>query len=188
MTGSAQPLHADATDVLTRWHPPDATQSALRRRYLRHLADHDDAVWRTCRPDHLTASALVVSADRRHVLLTLHATLKRWLQMGGHCEVTDRTLAEAARREAVEESGIPTLHLDPEPVLLSLHRVPCGPIRPAHHLDVQYVASAPVGAAAEPSDESDDLRWFDVAVLPAGADDSVRSLVQRSLARLTPGR
>ena len=29
-----------------------------------------------------------------------------WLQMGGHCEPGDTTLADAALREAAEESGI----------------------------------------------------------------------------------
>ena len=177
-------LHADAVDVLRRWRPPDSEQSRLRRLYLDHLRANADGVWRECCPDHVTASALVVSADGSRVLLTLHRRLRRWLQTGGHCEQADTTLASAARREAVEESGITDLVVDEAPVLLSRHPVPCGPLRPAHHLDVQYVAVAPHGAEPVVSEESDDVRWFLAGSLPAGTDDSVRALVAHALRRL----
>jgi 8-oxo-dGTP pyrophosphatase MutT (NUDIX family) len=183
-------LHADATAVLSGWQPPDPAQASLREAYLRHLRRHPDGVWRGCRPDHLTASALVLSADRARVLLTLHGKVRRWLQLGGHCEPADATLAAAARREAVEESGIADLVLDEAPVLLSHHEVPCGPVLPAHHLDVQYVAHAPADAEAVRSAESEDLRWFAVDALPDDTDDSVRALVQHALrrGRLSRGR
>jgi 8-oxo-dGTP pyrophosphatase MutT (NUDIX family) len=178
-------LHADATDVLTRWCAPDAGQSALRERYLQHLRQRTDGVWRECRPDHVTASALVLSADRTRVLLTLHRKIGRWLQLGGHCEPGDQTLAGAAHREAVEESGIGDLDLDDVPVLLSRHEVPCGPLRPAHHLDVQYLARAADDAVAVRSVESADLRWFPVDALPVETDASVRALVDHALRRAT---
>jgi 8-oxo-dGTP pyrophosphatase MutT (NUDIX family) len=177
-------LHADATGVLSRWRPPDAEQAALRAHYLRHLAARDDAVWRECRPDHLTASALLVSADGTRVLLTLHRKIGRWLQLGGHCEPGDATLADAARREAVEESGISDPALDEVPVLLSRHEVPCGPVRPAHHLDVQYVAQVPLDAVPVRSAESHDLRWFPVDALPVDTDASVRALVRQAMRRV----
>ncbi|HEX2175779.1 MAG TPA: NUDIX domain-containing protein [Nocardioidaceae bacterium] len=177
-------LHADATDVLTRWRPPDDAQAVLRRRYLAHLHERADGLWRECHPDHLTASTLLLSADRSRVLLTLHRKLRRWLQTGGHCERDDPTLAAAARREAVEESGIAGLTLDEVPVLLSHHEVPCGPLRPAHHLDVQYAAEVADGAVAVASHESADLRWFPVRALPPDTDDSVRALVHHALSRV----
>jgi 8-oxo-dGTP pyrophosphatase MutT (NUDIX family) len=176
-------LHADAVAVLSDWTAPGAEQERLRRGYLRHLGHHPHATSRDCVPDHLTASALVVSADRGRVLLTLHARIGRWLQTGGHCE-DDRTLAAAALREATEESGIPGLVIDPVPVLLSRHQVPCGPVRPASHLDVQHVCVAPEAAVSVRSEESLELAWFGVDALPDDTDDSVRSLVHASLMRL----
>jgi 8-oxo-dGTP pyrophosphatase MutT (NUDIX family) len=176
-------LHADAVAVLSDWAAPDGPQEAMRRRYLRHLHDHADAMSRHCTPAHLTASSLVVSSDHTRVLLTLHARLGRWLQTGGHCE-GDLFLAAAALRETREESGIPSLLIDPVPVLLSAHAEACGTVPAATHFDVQYLCLAPENAVAVHSEESLELAWFGVDKLPAGTDESVRALVHACLARL----
>lgn len=173
-------LHKDAVGVLESWHAPDAGQGELRRDYLAHLAAHPDGMWKPCKAGHLTGSVMILDAEHRHVLLTLHAKLKMWLQTGGHCERGDTSLAGAALREGAEESGIQGLTLlVPEPVNLDRHLVPC-----AWHLDVQYAAVAPPGAVESISDESLALRWFafdEVAELP---DRSVRSLLDRTRALL----
>ncbi len=174
-------LHANAVRTLQRWEPPHKRQRELRQTYLDHLGDHPDAMSRHCHPDHLTASALVVSDDRERVLLNLHGRYRIWMQFGGHCEPDDATLAEAALREAVEESGVEGLVLVGEqPAQLDVHEVWCGPIRPAHHLDVRYVAAAPTGAAGVASDESLDVRWFPRDALPAGLDAGLRELIDAS--------
>jgi 8-oxo-dGTP pyrophosphatase MutT (NUDIX family) len=180
----AASLHDDAVTVLSSWSPLDAAsaQEALRLDYLAFLDAHDDAMWRACVEGHLTASALVVSADRGSVLLTLHPKFDRWLQMGGHCEPADPTLRDAAAREALEESGIPGLVLSSHPVRLDRHRVGCH--GGSWHLDVQYVALAPSDAEHVISDESLELRWWPVDALPEDTDDSVRRLVATALASL----
>ncbi|MCX2969625.1 MULTISPECIES: NUDIX hydrolase [Streptomyces] len=173
-------LHADAVRVLTRWPPPEPAQDELRRDYLEHLASHRDAMWRACAPGHLTASALVVDQAGERVLLTLHRKLRQWLQLGGHCEPGDASLAGAALREATEESGIAGLELLPGgPARLDRHRTPC-----AWHLDVQYVAVAPAGAVEAVSEESLELRWFGVAEVADVADASVARLAERARALL----
>jgi 8-oxo-dGTP pyrophosphatase MutT (NUDIX family) len=141
-------------------------------------------MWRSCHPDHLTASALVVDATGERVLLCLHRRLGRWLQTGGHCEPDDRTLRDVALREATEESGIAGLVVDPVPLRLDRHVVPCGPLRPAHHLDVQYLARAAAQAREQVSSESMALGWFEPGALPEPTDDSVRALVAAARLRL----
>lgn len=171
-------LHDDALALLRAWTPPDAAQDQVRRRYVAHLEAHPDGLSRTCFPDHLTASALILSADGEHVLLTLHAKAGAWFQMGGHCEDTDATLAGAAVREAVEESGVPDLVLDPQPVQLNAHAVPfCSARGVVHHLDVRFLAVAPQDAAHAVSEESLDVRWWRWDDLPT-QDEDMHHLVQ----------
>ncbi|MEU2183125.1 NUDIX hydrolase [Streptomyces thermolilacinus] len=170
-------LYDDAVLVLKGYED----QTELRDLYLDHLAAHgDDAMWKPCAAGHLTASALVVDPERGRVLLTLHRKLRMWLQMGGHCEPEDGTMALAALREGTEESGIPGLTLLPGgPVRLDRHPTPC-----AWHLDVQYAAVAPPGAVEAISDESLDLRWFAYDEVASVADESVVRLLERTRARL----
>jgi 8-oxo-dGTP pyrophosphatase MutT (NUDIX family) len=177
-------LHADALAVLTAWVPPTSDQAALRDRYVAHLQDRPDGMSRACRPDHLTASTLVLSADGSRALLTLHAKARAWFQFGGHCEPGDRTLVAAAGREATEESGLDGLLLDPVPVQLSEHAVPfCGPDGDVHHLDVRFLAVAPASGLHAVSEESLDVRWWPVDALPDPGSDLVE-LVALGRARL----
>ncbi|RVU17315.1 NUDIX domain-containing protein [Streptomyces antnestii] len=175
-------LHDDAVLVL-KTYEVRGEQVELRQAYLDHVAAHpDDALWKSCTDGHLTASALVIDPSRGRVLLTLHKKLQMWLQMGGHCEPGDVTLADAALREATEESGIPGLTLlAGGPVRLDLHAIP-GPC--TRHFDTQYAALAPADAVAAISDESLDLRWFPYDQVADVADDSVVRLVEATRARL----
>ncbi|MFE9704298.1 NUDIX hydrolase [Streptomyces sp. NPDC005930] len=169
-------LHDDAVLVLKEYEGQDG----LRQLYLDHLAAHPDGMWKGCADGHITASALVIDPSRERVLLTLHKKLRMWLQMGGHCEPVDDTLARAALREGTEESGIAGLTLLPGgPVRLDRHHTPC-----AWHLDVQYAALAPEGAVEAISDESLDLRWFPYTEVAGVADESVVRLLEAARARL----
>ncbi|MEV0019227.1 NUDIX hydrolase [Streptomyces tendae] len=169
-------LHDDAVLVLKAYEGQDE----LRQVYLDHLAAHSDGMWKACADGHVTASAMVIDPSLGQVLLTLHKKLRMWLQMGGHCEPVDETLARAALREGTEESGIAGLTLLPGgPVRLDRHHTPC-----AWHLDVQYAAVAPEGAVEAISDESLDLRWFPYAQVTDVADESVVRLLAATRARL----
>ncbi|MDN3294657.1 NUDIX hydrolase [Streptomyces ficellus] len=171
-------LRDDALLVLEAYED----QPELRQVYLDHLAAHPDGMWKACEAGHLTASALVADPGRGRVLLTLHKKLGMWLQMGGHCEPGDTTVAGAALREATEESGIPGLALlAGGPARLDRHAIPA----PCHwHLDVQYVAVAPPDAVEAISDESLDLRWFRYDEVSDVADASVVRLVEAARAAL----
>ncbi|MEU6594647.1 NUDIX hydrolase [Streptomyces sp. NPDC046881] len=171
-------LYDDAVLVLKEYEG----QQELRQAYLDHLAAHPDGMWKACHAGHVTASALVIDPERGRVLLTLHRKLRMWLQMGGHCEPGDPTLAAAALREATEESGISGLTpLPGGPVRLDRHPIPA----PCHwHFDVQYAVLAPPGAVQEISDESLDLRWYAYDEVAGVADASVVRLLEGTRARL----
>jgi len=179
-------LHADSQAVLAAWAAPTPEQDDLRRLYLGHLDAHPDGMLRRCSPDHLTASSLIVRGDE--ALLVFHTKAGKWLQTGGHCEETDASLADAALREAREESGIADLAVDPVPLQLSRHHVPfCGGVPGGgHHLDVQFLVTAAPGADVRIAANEDDARWFplDPATAPEPTDQDVRTLIAAARSRL----
>ncbi|WP_156756716.1 NUDIX hydrolase [Actinokineospora pegani] len=165
-------LHQDAADTLTAWKPADRGQESLRQAYLGFLAARGDACERACAAGHITASALVLDNTGSSVLLTLHPRVGRWLQLGGHCEPEDATLAGAALREATEESGIPGLTIAPTPLHVDVHPITCSLGVPTRHFDVRFAVRAPENALAVRSDESLDLRWWPLDALPPDPDHS----------------
>jgi 8-oxo-dGTP pyrophosphatase MutT (NUDIX family) len=171
----------DATTVLSGWSAPDARQEELRQRFLALLGTGPGAVHPDRPGPHLTASALVVDAAAGRVLLCLHGRFNRWVQLGGHCEPGDATLAGAALREATEESGIAGLVVGAAPIGLDVHPVRCRYGESAH-FDVRYAALAPPGAVEVCSTESRALGWFAPDMLPAPLAPATEPLVAPALA------
>jgi 8-oxo-dGTP pyrophosphatase MutT (NUDIX family) len=176
---------ATAAAELRAWNPGDPGQEGLRHALLAFLdARPDDACSRSCEPGHLTASALLVDAAARCTLLTLHPRVGRWIQLGGHCEPGDASLADAALREATEESGIDGLTIDTQPLHVDVHPITCSLGLPTRHLDVRFLVRAPAGAVPRISAESDDLRWWPLDALPADTD-TVPAMVAAARPRLS---
>ncbi|MFC3504516.1 NUDIX hydrolase [Micromonospora krabiensis] len=180
--GTYADLHADAIALLDGWTPTSGTAAVARDRTLALLDAGPVAMSRAHRPGHVTASVLVFDATGSRVLLCLHGKLRRWVQLGGHCEPGDRTLADAALREATEESGIPGLVIDPVPIDVDIHPVSCqGPS--AHH-DVRFAVRAPAEAVERVSDESAALGWFPPDHLPEPLAGGTARLVAPARAAL----
>ncbi|WP_227996336.1 NUDIX hydrolase [Nocardia australiensis] len=171
---SAGSLHRSATALLESWSPAVGSDASLREAMLAFLGCAPRGCLRAHVPGHITASAVVFSHDQREVLLTLHPRVGRWIQLGGHCEETDDTVAGAALREATEESGIEDLCLDPELYGAQAHPITCSLGVPTRHLDLLFRIVAPLGAVPVRSAESTDLRWWPIDALPADADVLLR--------------
>ncbi|MGW5387457.1 NUDIX hydrolase [Nocardia sp. NPDC003963] len=171
---TAESLHASATELLTVWKPDTGPEASLREAMLAFLGSAPRGCLREHVPGHITASAVVFSHDGREVLLTLHPRVGRWIQLGGHCEPGDETVADAALREANEESGIPGLRLEPELYGAQAHPITCSLGTPTRHLDLLFRITAPPDAVPVRSAESADLRWWAVDALPPDADVLIR--------------
>ena len=181
-------LHADAVRLLTAWSATSDDADLNRKRTLDLLADGPIAVSRAHRAGHLTASALVVDPEGR-LLLCLHGRLGKWMQLGGHNEPDDTTLAAAALREATEESGIPGLTIDPDPIDVDVHEVRCtagdgSPATPSVHYDVRFLVHSPAGAIEQISAESAALAWFHPDALPSPLASGTARQIPPALARL----
>jgi len=183
-TDIAPPLHADAVRVIADLAANNDMEAAVRQGFLGFLAARPDAMWRSCAPGHLTASALVIEPSRRLVLLTLHPRAGMWVQLGGHCEPGDNTLLDVAVREGREESGIGSLSFDPAPLGLDVHPITCSLGVPTRHFDVRFLAVATAGSEPVRSEESLDLQWFPWDALPEGTSPELPRLVEVARMRL----
>ena len=156
----------------------DALPSDLLAAVLARVGDAEDPFDRAL-PAHVTASALVLDAARERVLLVHHAKLRLWVQPGGHVEPADASVADAALREAREETGVEALQLVGDALDLDVHPAPCKPRGAGDHLDVLFACVAPDDAVLAVSSESNDVAWFFVDAPP---DDAVPGLAQRLVA------
>ncbi len=150
------------------------SEHSVREAMLAFLGSAPRGCLRDHAPGHITASAVVFSADEREVLLTLHPRVGRWIQLGGHCEPEDDTVVGAALREATEESGIDGLVVEPELYGAQAHPITCSLGVPTRHLDLLFKIRAPRDAVAVRSAESTDLRWWPVDALPPDSDVLLR--------------
>lgn len=102
---------------------------------------------------HVTASAVILSADRSQMLLVHHRGLNVWIAPGGHYDLTDGELWHTAEREASEETNVSGLVLDQlygtdrgVPLDIDIHFIPARPERNEgshYHFDWRYVFRAP---------------------------------------------
>ena len=133
--------------------------------------ERPDCFERSCVPGHITGSALVVTEDLEQVLLTHHAKLDKWLQLGGHAD-GDPEIPRVALKEAEEESGLQDLQFfpfeelfnearHPLPFDLDSHLIPARGKEPEHvHHDTRFLLTTASPETIAVSHESHDLRWF----------------------------
>ena len=153
-----------------------------QKRILTLLADYPDALERSCRPGHLTGSALVIDPADHRILLLYHSKLQRWLQPGGHAD-GDSDLARVALREAAEETGIKGLRVVEPAIDLDVHVVNPPDEDPHEHHDVRFLVVAPSGAEPIGNHESQELRWiFSNDLGSIDADSGLCRLADRGLA------
>ena len=111
-------------------------------------------------PGHITCTALVLHPNQREFLVMHHHRHRRWLLPGGHVEETDKTLGDAARREALEETAvqIPVAALT-QLAGMDVHAIPARKAEPFHlHHDLIFSFTADSGNFAV-TNEAPQVAW-----------------------------
>ena len=159
------PALIGSSEARVAWHHivpvkvPDLEH--VKREFFQLTALEPDALLRSTRPGHLTASAMLVDHDASHVLLLHHAKLGRWLQPGGHAD-GEANLARVALQEATEETGIADIEIVDPAIDIDIHNVAPPGEDPILHYDVRFLALAPAGAQPAGNHESTDVRWVPI--------------------------
>jgi 8-oxo-dGTP pyrophosphatase MutT (NUDIX family) len=163
-------------DLLDRYERQNPFEVERVGRIRELVRKYSDCFERTRLPGHITASAWIVSRDRKRFLLTHHRKLDRWLQLGGHAD-GDPDVFAVALREACEESGLREFErLGDLPIDVDVHRIPARLDEPAHeHHDIRFLLAAESDEVVV-SDESHALAWFDWDAL--GSDVREESLLR----------
>jgi 8-oxo-dGTP pyrophosphatase MutT (NUDIX family) len=177
-------------EQLSGYHAADATEAGYVARMLALTVAAANAACERSHfePGHFTASAFVLSPDRRDLILIHHKKLGIWVQPGGHVEATDADLQSAARREVAEEVGLGELDAFGEAGALfdvDIHTIPARKTEPAHeHFDVRFAFVART-RDFERTEEVADVRWVPLErVHELGTDESVLRAVAKLRAAL----
>ncbi len=135
---------------------------------------------------HVTGSAVLLNVEGDALALIWHEKLVRWLQPGGHCEEGDASVVATARRELLEETGLPEDSIalaSPEVFDVDVHFIPARPdgSEPGHyHYDARFLFRLTL-----PEDFPEGLKasWVPLSEAIAHPDDSIARLARKAAAR-----
>lgn len=150
----------------------DQRDQDMADRICRLIADEELAFSKRLLSGHVTASVFLINITRDKVLLTHHAKLQKWLQLGGHCDGIKDPFYNA-HKEAYEESGLTRIDPVSRQILdIDIHPIPEHKGVQAHeHYDVRYLFEADEKEPLNISDESNDLKWVPLDQLEDYNDD-----------------
>ena len=159
-------------EQILRFQPWNEQEALDREVLLRWLNSGEEILTRKNPVAHLTASAWVISPDRKYVLMAYHNLYDSWAWLGGHAD-GEPDLQAVAAREAREESGIREVRaLMNEPISLEILTVDGHEKREKYvsshlHLNLTYLFEADMDQAlsAKP-DENSGVAWIPVEEIP----------------------
>lgn len=146
--------------LLKNYHPCESEEIAYKKAILKFIEQNKDCFERSNKKGHITASAWLLNEDKSKALLTHHAKLNKWMQLGGHCD-GDADVLAVAIKEAQEESGIDEI----KPIMneifdVDVHLIPSNAKDEAHyHYDIRFLLQVIADEAFKVSSESKNLMW-----------------------------
>lgn len=150
---------------LSKMRAWDLEEAAHIRKTMTFVLNTEDCFERHHLPGHVSASAWIINEDGGKILLMHHSKLGQWLQPGGHADGAADML-EVARREALEETGLPghcLQCLSPKIFDVHVHQVAAVKGAPHHqHFDIRYLFRASSNTTPPGNHESFSLAWVPI--------------------------
>ena len=186
----------DILAELKSYRPWNEQESGDLAELIRRLESGEELYSRENAAAHLTASAWVVSPDRRQVLLAYHNLYDSWAWLGGHAD-GERDLLAVALREVLEESGVTACPVSEQIYSLEILTVDGhekrGRYVPSHlHLNITYLLEAdPAAPVRSRPDENRQVAWFGLEEAVAASSepwfrDRIYSKLNAKLAQFSP--
>ena len=152
---------------LEQYTPFNEQEACDVKEILRRLKSGEELYTRDNASAHLSASAWVVSPDRKKVLMAYHNIYDSWSWLGGHAD-GDHDLLAVAMREVEEESGVIA-----HPISKNIYSVEIltvdGHVKHGHyvsshlHLNITYLLEADDTMPLRvKEDENKAVSWFPI--------------------------
>ena len=152
-------------ELLEQYRGADQFEEESRLQTITFVKRNKECFENNFKPGHITGSALVIDGTGKYTLLTHHAVLDLWIQLGGHSDGHWNPL-EVAWREAQEESGLNSLAYIPgyEGIFdIDIQPIPAFGEMPEHfHYDIRILLSAEKTEPYKVTRESKDLKWIKI--------------------------
>ena len=179
-------MHRDALLALLSRYARRWPEEPVTARFSAFVTGQPRCFERDCFDDgHVTGSAVVLDLAGTSMLMTHHAKLGRWLQLGGHADGEANPLAVACR-EATEESGLAVAPRGTDAVDLDIHAIPPHGRDPQHfHYDVRFLLQVEESDRFTATAESLALAWVPLSSVEAVTrEESIRRLVSKARSAL----
>lgn len=171
--------------MLSDYVPADEFEWAMWEKTIAFVEENPACFERTLLIGHITASAWVVSPDRRQVLLMHHRKLNRWFQPGGHCDGDPDVLA-VAMKEVLEETGVAASPLSAGIFDVDVHTIPGNGRETAHyHYDIRFLLEADPGRKVARNHEAKEVLWVPMEEVGLySASESILRMVRKTNANV----
>lgn len=167
---------------LQSYQPEFEVERAFKEAML-ELLNYPNCFERSLLHAHFTGSAWVVNQDLSKALLTHHAKLDKWLQLGGHADGMEN-IAEVAKKELQEESGLRNFKLFDDQIFdLDIHTIPERKGVPEHeHFDVRYLFLTDEKEALSINHESKEMAWVPLSSIAqlCNKNDSIMRMIKKT--------
>jgi len=173
---------------LKKYQPYNEQESKDLETMIQFIQAQDDAFLRSNTVAHFTASAWIVNVDRTKVLMVYHNLYDSWSWTGGHAD-GDTNLLEVAIKEAMEETGVQTIHSLSEEIFSIEIATVDGHIKHGNyvsshlHLNVTYLLEANEDEKIiHKPDENSGVSWFELdEAVHASSEPWFRSWIYKKL-------